>query len=256
MEPRYRGTVEYDGTDFQGFQVQARGRTVQGELERAIEHITSTRVRVLGAGRTDSGVHASGQVIAFDVSWRHTTQALHRAINAVLPRDIAISRLTTTHHTFHPRFDAKCRQYRYTVLNQPIRSPLWARRTHLVPQPLDAEVMRDASQALVGSHDFAAFGKPTQGESTIRHLMKAEWFVENRRDIEGRLLLFEITANAFLYRMVRNVVGTLLRVGQGELTPDQVVAILRAKDRPAAGPPAPACGLCLVMVKYEETNDR
>lgn len=256
METRYRATVEYDGTDFQGFQVQARGRTVQGELERAVEHITSTRLRVLGAGRTDSGVHASGQVIAFDVSWRHTTQALHRALNAVLPRDIAISHLTTTQRTFHPRFDARCRQYRYTVLNQPIRSPLWARRTHHVPQPLDAEVMRDASQALVGSHDFAAFGKPTRGESTIRHLMKAEWSVENPRDIEGRLLLFEITANAFLYRMVRNVVGTLLRAGRGELTPDQVAGIFRAKDRAAAGPPAPACGLCLVMVEYEETSDR
>lgn len=256
MELRYRATVEYDGTDFHGFQVQAQGRTVQGELERAIEHITSTRVRVLGAGRTDSGVHASGQVIAFDVSWRHTTQAMHRALNAVLPRDIALSHLTATHPTFHPRFDARWRQYRYTVLNQPIRSPLWARNTHYVPQPLDAEAMRDASQELVGSHDFAAFGKPTQGESTIRHLMKAEWFVENPRDIEGRLLLFEITANAFLYRMVRNVVGTLLRVGRGELTPDQVVAIFRAKDRAAAGPPAPACGLCLVMVEYEETSDK
>ena len=256
MELRYRATVEYDGTDFQGFQVQAQGRTVQGELERAIERITSTRLRVMGAGRTDSGVHASGQVIAFDVSWRHTTQALHRALNAVLPRDIAISHLTTTHRTFHPRFDARWRQYRYTVLNQPIRSPLWARSAHHVPQSLDVEAMRKASQELVGSHDFAAFGKPTRGENTVRHLMKAEWFVENPSDIEGKLLLFEIRANAFLYRMVRNVVGTLLRVGRGELTPDQVVAIFRAKDRAAAGPPAPACGLCLVKVEYEETNDR
>lgn len=252
MELRYQATVEYDGTDFHGFQIQARGRTVQGELEKAIERITQAQVRILGAGRTDAGVHASGQVIAFDASWRHPTQTLHRALNAVLPRDVAISHLTTTHLTFHPRFDAKWRQYRYTILNQPIRSPLWARNTHHVAEPLDVGAMGAAGLILIGSHDFAAFGKPTQGESTVRHVMQAEWLVESLRDIEGKLLIFEIRANAFLYRMVRNIVGTLLRVGRGELSPDEVAALLETKDRAAAGPPAPACGLCLVKVQYAE----
>ncbi len=168
MELRYRAKVEYDGTDFSGFQIQARGRTVQGELEKAIERITQKQVRVLGAGRTDAGVHATGQVIAFDVSWRHTDQELHRALNAVLPVDIAIRHLTASYPTFHPRFDAIWRQYRYTILNRPIRSPLWDRNAYHVTQPLDVEAMGEASQSLVGSHDFAAFGKPTQGESTVR----------------------------------------------------------------------------------------
>lgn len=256
MELRYQAKVEYDGTDFLGFQIQARGRTVQGELEKAIERITQKQVRVLGAGRTDAGVHASGQVIAFDVSWRHTDRELHRALNAVLPKDIAIRHLTTSYSAFHPRFDAKWRQYRYTILNMPIRSPLWARNAYHVAEPLDVDAMGEASQSLVGSHDFAAFGKPTQGESTVRHVMRAEWFVEHPRDIEGELLIFEIRANAFLYRMVRNIVGTLLRVGLGVQAPDEVAALLETKDRAAAGPPAPPCGLCLVKVEYTDNEQR
>ena len=254
MKLRYRATVEYDGTEFQGFQIQAQGRTVQGELEKAIERITQEQVRVLGAGRTDAGVHANGQVIAFDVSWQRTEQELHRALNAVLPKDIAIGQLTTTYSTFHPRFEAEWRRYRYTILNQPIRSPLWARSAHHVAQSLDVAAMADASQALVGSRDFAAFGKPTQGQSTVRHIVQSEWFVEHPRDIEGRLLIFEITANAFLNRMVRNIVGTLLRVGRGEFSAGEVAAILVAKDRAASGPPAPACGLCLVKVEYSDNG--
>ena len=193
-------------------------------------------------------------VIAFDVSWQRTEQELHRALNAVLPKDIAIGHLTTTYSTFHPRFEAEWRRYRYTILNQPIRSPLWARNAHHVAQSLDVAAMADASQALVGSRDFAAFGKPTQGQNTVRHVMQAEWFVEHPRDIEGRLLIFEITANAFLNRMVRNIVGTLLRVGRGEFSAGEVAAILVAKDRAASGPPAPSCGLCLVKVEYSDNG--
>lgn len=257
MEIRYQAKVEYDGTDFSGFQIQARGRTVQGELEKAIERITQKQVRVLGAGRTDAGVHALGQVIAFDVFWRHTDQELHRALNAVLPGDIALSHLTASYPAFHPRFDALWRQYRYTILNRPIRSPLWERNAYHVTQPLDVEAMRGASQSLVGSHDFAAFGKPTQGVSTVRNVMRADWFVEHPRDtIQGKFLVFEIRANAFLYRMVRNVVGTLVRVGLGALSPDEVVALLETKDRAAAGPPAPPCGLCLVKVEYTDNEQR
>jgi tRNA pseudouridine38-40 synthase len=250
MESRYRATVEYCGTDFQGFQVQAQGRTVQGELEKALERVTRRKVRILGAGRTDAGVHASGQVIAFDVVWRHSTQALHRALNAVLPVDVAIRQLTTTRPTFHPRFDAKCRRYRYIILNQPIRSSLWARYAYHVPEPLNVEAMREASRWLIGSHDFATFGKPPYGESTVRHVMQAEWLTEHLEGIEREFLIFEITANAFLYRMARNVVGTLLRVGRGELAPTEVLALLEARDRAAVGPPAPACGLYLVEVEY------
>jgi tRNA pseudouridine38-40 synthase len=255
MEQRYRATVEYDGTDFQGFQFQVQGRTVQDELEKAIGQVTQTQVRVLGSGRTDAGAHASGQVIAFDVAWRHTTLDLHRALNAVLPSDIAIRHLATTHFAFHPRFDAKWRRYRYTILNQPIRSPLWSRVTYHVPERLDVDAMREASRCLIGSHDFAAFGKPTCGENTVRHVLQAEWSVEYPEEIDGGLLVFEITANAFLYHMVRRIVGTLLKVGQGGLATGEVKALLEAKDLAATGPPAPACGLCLVRVEYAETNN-
>ena len=247
---RYRATVEYDGTDFLGFQIQAQGRTVQGELEKALARVTQRPVRVLGAGRTDAGVHATGQVIAFDAPWRHQTEDLHRALNAVLPSDIAVRDLEVTHSAFHPRFDAKRRRYRYTIVNQPVRSPLWARYAHHVAEPLQVERMRVASRQLVGTHDFAAFGKPTQGDITVREVMQAEWFVEHHRYATGPVLIFEITANAFLYRMVRTIVGTLLRVGRGELKAGDITALLKARDRAATGPPAPACGLCLVAVEY------
>jgi len=252
MEFRYRATVEYDGTDFQGFQIQASGRTVQGELERAIEQITQSQVRILGAGRTDAGVHASGQVIAFNVSWRHTTQDLHRALNAILPADIAIKELAKAHPAFHPRFDAERRHYRYTILNGSTRSPLWARRAHHVPEPLDLEAMQEASQMLIGHHDFAAFGRPTQGETTVRHVAQAEWREESPDDLTGKLLVFDITANAFLYRMVRNIVGTLLRVGRGELSAADIGRLLGSGDRADAGPSVPPCGLCLVSVEYRD----
>jgi tRNA pseudouridine38-40 synthase len=255
MEHRYRAPVDYDGTDFQGFQLQAQGRTVQGELEKALRQVTQAQVRVLGAGRTDAGTHASGQVIAFDVAWRHPISDLQRALNAVLPVDIAIKRLTTTHFAFHPRFDAKWRRYRYTILNQPLRSPLWARVTYHVPERLDVDAMREASRCLVGSHDFGAFGKPTCGENTIRHVSEARWTVEHPGEIDGRLLVFEITANAFLNHMVRRIVGTLLRVGRGDLDPPEFGALLEARDRAATGPTAPAHGLCLVRVEYDETDN-
>jgi tRNA pseudouridine38-40 synthase len=246
MEQRCRATVEYDGFEFLGFQVQAQGRTIQGELERAIERVTQRRIRVVGAGRTDAGVHAVGQVIAFTAVWRHSIQDLHRALNAVLPAEIAITHLAVTHPEFHPRFDAIWRHYRYTVLNRPIRSPLRGRYAHHVPGSIDVAAMRAASQYLIGHRDFAAFGKPTQGESTVREVKRAEWFVE------GNEFVFEITANAFLYRMVRNIVGTLLRVGGGNLKPDEVATLLESGDRAAVGPPAPARGLCLMKVDYAD----
>jgi tRNA pseudouridine38-40 synthase len=246
MESRYRATVEYDGHDFLGFQYQARGRTVQGELEKAIERVAQQRVRVAGAGRTDAGVHAIGQVIAFTLDWRHTAQDLWRALNAVLPREIAISELSDTHPRFHPRFDALWRQYRYTVLNQEVRSPLWCRYAHQVPGPLDVETMSVASRYFVGSHDFTAFGQPTQGTSTVREIMQAEWLVDGKR------LEFEIRANAFLRHMARTIVGTLLQVGRGRLKPEAIVNLLESGDRAAAGPPAPANGLCLVKIGYAD----
>jgi tRNA pseudouridine38-40 synthase len=241
---RIKATLAYDGTDFLGFQRQAAGRTVQGVLEEALERITGKRTVVLAAGRTDTGVHAAGQVIAFDTEWRHTISDLQRAMNASLPEDTAVRHLLQAAPDFHPRYDARSRRYRYTVYNAPVRSPL-ARRTSLhLRGELNLKAMQTASVILTGEHDFAAFGRPPQGEVTVRRVFQAHWTAD------APWLFFEIEANAFLYRMVRSIVGTLLEVGQGRLLAEQLEAILASRDRNLAGQTAPAHGLCLMRVQY------
>lgn len=246
MELRYRATVEYDGSDFLGFQYQARGRTVQGELERAIEKVTQQKVRIVGAGRTDAGVHALGQVIAFNVVWRHSAQDLQRALNAMLPMDIALRDCSVVHFGFHPRYDALWRQYRYVVWNEPVRSPLWQRYAYHVPEPLDVAAMQRASQYLIGSHDFAAFGKAPRGDNTVRRVLQAEWIAEGKR------LIFEITADAFLRHMVRRIVGTLLQIGRGQRALEEIALLVQGGARRLTTPPAPAQGLCLVKIGYAD----
>jgi tRNA pseudouridine38-40 synthase len=240
-----RALVEYDGTDYFGFQVQADKPTIQGSLEDVLATLTGQRVRIRYAGRTDAGVHAVGQVISAEIVWRHAVADLERAWNALLPPTIAVRGLKqVTTPRFHPRFSAASRLYRYTVWTSAWRSPLHSRYAHHEPRPLDVAAMNRAGAVLLGRHDFASFGRPTQGESTVREVKAATW----RQD--SALLHFEIEANAFLQRMVRTVVGTLLAVGTGIRPVSSVEAVLAARDRSAAAPPAPACGLCLVEVKY------
>lgn len=240
----FRATVAYDGTDFLGFQLQSSGRTVQGVLEAALAQVTPTSVRVIGSGRTDAGVHARGQVIAFRADWRHTMEDLHRALNAVLPPDVAVLDLDRAPEGWHPRFSALRRHYRYTVLNQPLRSPLDRRYALHLAQPLDIGALQAGSGPLVGVHDFAAFGRPTQGESTQREVFEARW----RR--EGPWFTFDVVGNAFLRGMVRSLVGLLLRVGTGTWPVERVTEVLASRNRALAAPPAPACGLCLMRVEY------
>jgi tRNA pseudouridine38-40 synthase len=237
--------IEYDGTDYLGFQVQAEGRTIQGEVERALAEVTRRETRVVGAGRTDAGVHAVGQVISFVPQWKHSLPELQRAMNALLPEDIAVHQMAWVADDFHPRFSAVSREYRYTILNQPLRSPLARRFAYHYLKPLNMEAMARAAGCLVGSHDFASFGRPPQGDNTVRRVYQAEY---TRQD---QFIYFDIVANAFLYRMVRNIVGTLLLVGTGELSPESFEEILRAKDRRRASPAAPAHGLCLMRVNYQ-----
>jgi tRNA pseudouridine38-40 synthase len=246
---RYRGTIEYDGTDFLGYQIQAVGRTVQGELEKSLAQVTGAAIRVDGAGRTDAGVHALGQVIAFNAIWRHTLTDLHRALNATLPHDIVVRDLKIVEDGFHPRFSALSRSYRYTIINQPWPSALQRCYAHHVREPLDVTAMRTASQYLLGSHDFASFGQPPQGEITVREVTQADWLVEGKR------LIFDISANAFLYRMVRTIVGTLLQIGAGRLAPADMEQILAARDLTRSAAPAPAHGLCLMRVTYPGENE-
>ena len=243
---RYRAIVEYDGTDLHGFQRQATGRTVQGELEIALTRIGWQGRAVLGAGRTDSGVHASGQVIAFDLDWLHGPEALLRALNANLPGDVAVKALEACAPEFHPRYHARGRRYRYTLYNQPVRSPQAARFSWQVWPALDALAMQQAGAALLGRHDFAAFGTdPDQGTNTVRTVAQADW-----QTVAGGWHTFQIQADAFLFRMVRSLVGALKRVGQGELTVAEFAALLASADRAQCPPPAPPQGLCLIEVLY------
>lgn len=248
----YRATVAYDGTDFLGFQLQATGvRTVQGELEKAIFGLTGFETRVVASGRTDAGVHALGQVIGFRTAWRHDDAAapprrLHRALNAVLPADVAVSELSTAPGDWHPRFSALWRHYRYTVLNRPWPDPLARRYALHVERPLDLDRLQAAAQVLVGEHDFAGFGRPMQdGETTVRAIHAAEW-----RQV-GDAFTFDVKGNAFLRGMVRSMVGSMLQVGLGAWPVVQLAETLAARKRSLAARPAAPCGLCLMHVEYE-----
>jgi len=240
-----RALVEYDGADYHGFQILTDRPSVQGALEQVLQRLTGQPTRIRYAGRTDAGVHAEGQVIAADLLWRHSLADLERAWNALLPADIAVRQVArVSDASFHPRFSARSRVYRYTVWTASWRSPLNSRYTHHEPRPLDVERMNRAAALLVGLHDFASFGQPTQGDSTVREVMRAGW------QRTGWTLHFEIEANAFLKRMVRTIVGTLLETGKGQRSVESVGEVLAAQNRALAAPPAPACGLCLVEVKY------
>lgn len=240
---RVLAIIEYDGTDFEGFQIQARRRTVQGELEKALHKITSDKIRVVGAGRTDTGVHAQGLGVHWDTSWNRPLKDFHRALNAVLPTDIAIHELIEVPSDFSARFSAVSRTYRYTILNQSIRSPLAERYVLVVVEPLDEQAMNAAAQALIGTHDFGAFGTPPQGENTVREMYRAiVWR-------EGDRVFIELEANAFLYRMVRRIVGTLLKVGKATMSAEEFREVLVKKRR--AGDAVKPHGLCLIKVKYD-----
>lgn len=246
---RYRATLAYDGTAYCGFQRQRSDfASVQAEVERALGVIAHQPVGLLAAGRTDSGVHATGQVISFDLAWRHSSEKLLRALNANLPDDVVVCEVQETEATFHPRFDALRRRYEYFIQECPdgIRRPFTRTRYWQLLETLDMEQMNLAAAHLVGEHDFATFGTPPHGESTIRKLFVANW----RR--EADLLIFTIEANAFLYRMVRSVVGSLKLVGDGRWTVAEFVAGFAAADRQQAGTTAPAHGLYLVSVVYPD----
>ncbi len=256
-----RGLVAYDGTDYHGFQVQRSAPSIQGALEEALAACARPQSRVVGAGRTDTGVHASGQVIAVRVGWGHEVEALQRAWNTHLPPAIGIRSLEPAPEGFHPRFSALSRMYRYTVCRPDRngaaqrRSPLTDRYALFVAQALDVQAMQAAAELLVGEHDFATFGRSPQGESTVRRVMRAEW-----QEVEdglppfgpfpGRRLVFTIEANGFLQQMVRNLVGSLLEVGKGHWSVSDLSEALAARRRSRSAPPAPPQGLVLERVSY------
>jgi len=245
---RYRAAVEYDGTDFAGFQVQPGKRTVQGVLEDALRLLSNgTARRVDGAGRTDAGVHASGQVIAFSYEGRLAKTELERALAALLPPDITIRGLRRAPTGFHPRYAARYREYRYTVWNGP-RSPLRERTALGERVPLDTAAMARAGSVFEGRHDFSSFG------ATDRSPVRTVHAVRVRRN--GRTVTIDVRADAFLRGMVRRMVAVLLEVGKGTMNEDAVRAALAGPGPAFDGAAAPAKGLTLRRVAYAAGRER
>jgi len=247
--------IEYDGTAFAGSQVQPQGRTVQGELEEALNRLIGERTRVRLAGRTDAGVHATGQVAAFCLPRRGGVAEagwpeLRRRLNAVLPPDLAVRSLRTAPPGFDPRRDARWRVYRYRILANGARRPADRHRTLEIDDRLDVDAMRAAAERMVGERDYASLGSDSRGR-TVRHL--AEVRVVRR----GDLVEVRVTANAFLRRMVRSIVAILLAAGRGRIAPGDVDRLLAGRGRALDGRAAPARGLTLERVVYgsaERTN--
>lgn len=244
---RFAATVSYDGTAFAGSQIQPNGRTVQEELERAAEALFGQPVRVSLAGRTDAGVHASGQVAAFSAETQLEARTVGRALNAHLPGDVAVRLVREVPGDFDPRRWARRRRYRYSAYLAEQRDPLLERTAWHAGERLDFEVMRGAAEAVLGKHDFrAAAGFLEPHRSPVREVTRAEWLQE------GCKALFEIEAEAFLPHMVRMLVGSMVKVGRGSLKLEEFVRLLEQAEPGTLGPAAPPQGLCLVRVWYDE----
>jgi tRNA pseudouridine38-40 synthase len=242
---RYQAILAYDGTRFQGFQRQENARTVQNVVERALHALGWNGKTILAAGRTDTGVHASGQVIAFDMSWPHPTADLLAALNANLPVDVAVRHISSVSGNFHPRYAALARKYHYRLVCDQIRQPLRERYVWRVWPEVSLVLLQSVAGKITGKHDFGAFGAPHRtGGSTVREVTSATWYAD------GPELVFEIVGNAFLYHMVRRLVFFMVKVGQGRLEPESVLDYLEGENLPRIQGLAPPQGLFLVEVIY------
>lgn len=242
---RFKLIVEYDGTDYHGWQVQPNGLTIQAVLENAITRMLGESSRVTAAGRTDAGVHARGQVVSFSLQRATSVETLLGGLNALTPRDISITSVELVADDFDPRRTARSRVYTYCMWNAPWPSPFWRRYAWHVARPLDSERMRAAAAYLVGEHDLTSFqAAGCDAQHPVRRVLRSEL------DQADHLITYTIEATAFLRHMVRNIVGTLVEVGFAERPVTDLPDLLAARDRTRAGPTAPACGLCLTQVKY------
>lgn len=238
-------TVEYDGTRYHGWQIQANGETIQAALERAVSTFLGKSTRITGSGRTDAGVHALGQVANFFSDQDLDLRKTRRGLNALTPEDISIKEVEIAADSFDARRDGRSRIYEYHILNRPMPSPFYLNRAWHVHEPLALESMREAVHCLQGEHDFSSFR--AAGCDALHPVRKVyrTWL-----DDRGELLVYTIEATAFLRHMVRNIVGTLVEVGRGVRSARSFAELLEARDRTQAGPTAPAHGLYLVEVKY------
>ncbi|MFZ5800688.1 MAG: tRNA pseudouridine(38-40) synthase TruA [Candidatus Omnitrophota bacterium] len=237
--------IEYDGTNFHGWQTQRHLRTVQNTLEQALSRILREKIRVVGSGRTDSGVHALGQVANFKTKSKMAVKDMQRALNAILPQDLVVKGAKAVPLDFHARFGAQSKTYRYTILNRLFRSTRDSRFSLFYPWPLDLKGMRKAAAALKGKNDFKSFQAASKKlHSSIREVKSL------RINQKGDFIYFDIEGTGFLYKMCRNIVGTLLEIGRGRFSASAASELLRKKNRCLSGPTAPACGLTLMKVKY------
>jgi tRNA pseudouridine38-40 synthase len=241
---RYQLILAYDGSQFAGSQRQAKKRTVQGELEKALHRLGWIGKSVIMAGRTDAGVHATGQVAAFDLDWNHTPEQLQKALNADLPPDLVVKSLTAARADFHPRFDAASRRYVYRLFCESTRDPLRERFAWRVWPAVDGEMLAQTSSLFIGAYDFSAFGSATTPKgTTVRTVTESAW-----KNLNGEWQ-FEVRADAFLYRMVRRMVFIQVAVAQGKVQVDEVRNAIKKQSKLPAGL-APAHGLTLVEVSY------
>lgn len=243
--------IQYDGTDFHGWQVQENDRTIQGELERVVGTLEDAPVKVIGSGRTDAGVHAEGQVANVALRRPFTPDKLRNAINGNLWRDIRIMNAEKAPDEFHARFSARNKTYIYRIINAPVMSPFWRRFAHHENRPLDLAKMNHAARFLLGEHDWTAFSSAqSDGESKVRNITDAVFESHWDARANASLIEFRISANGFLRYMVRSIVGTLLEVGRGEKDFDTIQTAIVSGDRSLAGKTAPAHGLTLHRVDY------
>ena len=247
----YKLTIQYDGTDFHGWQIQDGLRTVQGDLSSALSLIEDRDVVVHGSGRTDAGVHAEGQVASVQLEKEITPEKLRSAINGNVGKDLRVFSAEIISDEFHARYSAREKTYLYRIVNGPVLSPFWLRFAHQEARPLEVELMQDCAQTLLGEHDWTAFSAAqSDAESRVRTLTRLE--ITEQRDERAATRMIEIraTANGFLRYMVRSIVGTLLTVGRGEMELDAVTRALTTGDRAIVGATAPAKGLTLLEVVY------
>jgi len=240
--------MEYDGTHYHGFQLQANQPTIQGETEKALWKLTGERTRVMAAGRTDAGVHAKGQVVSFRTGSSLPPQTFVNGLNHYLPGDIAVKAAHRVDDSFNVRRSAISREYNYYILSSLTRSPLREGFSYLVAGHLDIEAMNRACQALIGKHDFASFASSMGDEikNTVRRVERA------KMEKNGDMTIFNMVANSFLPHQIRNTVGALIRVGLGKMSVDEFHGLIEARTPGLAGPTAPARGLCLMRVNYPQ----
>jgi tRNA pseudouridine38-40 synthase len=246
MLKNFKITIEYDGTDYHGWQRQAEDRTIQGEIEKALMTMTGNKITLTAAGRTDAGVHAFGQVANFHCRTALDPHVFQKGLNSLVPKDIVITSCTQVSAKFHARYDVKSKSYHYRILNRDLPAAIFRKYAWHIRKKLNLDAMAEALCYIIGTHDFKAFqGTGSPRANTVRSVMHA-----NFEKMDEGYLVFKIQGNGFLRFMVRNIVGTLVDVGLGKITPKDFNNILLSKDRNLAGITAPAHGLFLMNVNY------